>query len=226
MAQKRVEGFNFDSRKQLLDYDDVLRRQREIIYAQRNKILESENVHDMVKVIFEKVIDQTLQANIADSRKGTVDIPGFVKSLEMMGLQDDRAIHVEDLEGKSYEQIQQYAMDKIWADYENEIADVKGQFLPFEKTVVLRNMDRNWIEHIDRMDKLRSGIYLRSYAQNNPLQQYVQEGFDMFEEMNQRIDREIAFFLLKVRIRRVTTKKEDIVQKAKQAQQAKRGASV
>ena len=221
MAQKRVEGFNFDSRKQLLDYDDVLRRQREIIYAQRNKILESENVHDMVKVIFEKVIDQTLQANIADSRKGTVDIPGFVKSLEMMGLQDDRAIHVEDLEGKSYEQIQQYAMDKIWADYENEIADVKGQFLPFEKTVVLRNMDRNWIEHIDRMDKLRSGIYLRSYAQNNPLQQYVQEGFDMFEEMNQRIDREIAFFLLKVRIRRVTTKKEDIVQKAKQAQQAK-----
>ncbi|WP_305152882.1 preprotein translocase subunit SecA [uncultured Dubosiella sp.] len=226
MAQKRGEGFNFDSRKQLLDYDDVLRRQREIIYAQRNKILESENVHDMVKVIFEKVIDQTLQANIADSRKGTVDIPGFVKSLEMMGLQDDRAIHVEDLEGKSYEQIQQYAMDKIWADYENEIADVKGQFLPFEKTVVLRNMDRNWIEHIDRMDKLRSGIYLRSYAQNNPLQQYVQEGFDMFEEMNQRIDREIAFFLLKVRIRRVTTKKEDIVQKAKQAQQAKRGASV
>ncbi len=226
MAQKRVEGFNFDSRKQLLDYDDVLRRQREIIYAQRNKILESENVHDMVKVIFEKVIDQTLQANIADSRKGTVDIPGFVKSLEMMGLQDDRAIHVEDLEGKSYEQIQQYARDKIWADYENEIADVKGQFLPFEKTVVLRNMDRNWIEHIDRMDKLRSGIYLRSYAQNNPLQQYVQEGFDMFEEMNQRIDREIAFFLLKVRIRRVTTKKEDIVQKAKQAQQAKRGASV
>ncbi|EOS60349.1 preprotein translocase, SecA subunit [Firmicutes bacterium M10-2] len=222
MAQKRVEGFNFDSRKQLLDYDDVLRRQREIIYAQRNKILESENVHDMVKVIFEKVIDQTLQANISDSRKGTVDIPGYVKSLEMMGLQDERSIHASDLEGKSYDQIKEYSINKIWTDYENEIKDVQGQFLPFEKTVVLRNMDRNWIEHIDRMDKLRSGIYLRSYAQNNPLQQYVQEGFDMFEEMNQRIDREIAFFLLKVRIRRVTTKKEEIVKKAKEAQKAQK----
>ena len=74
--------------------------------------------------------------------------------------------------------------------------------MPFEKTVVLRNIDRNWINHIDMMDKLRSGIYLLSYAQNNHLQQYVQEGFDMFEEMNQRIDREITFFLLKVRIRK------------------------
>lgn len=90
----------------------------------------------------------------------------------------------------------------MWNSYEEEISLVKDHFLPFEKTVVLRNIDRNWIEHIDRMDKLRSGIYLRSYAQNNPLQQYVQEGFDMFEEMNQRIDREITFFLMKVRIRK------------------------
>ena len=96
-------------------------------------------------------------------------------------------------------------MNKIWNEYEAEIKDVKRQFLPFEKTVVLRNIDRNWINHIDMMDKLRSGIYLRSYAQNNPLQQYVQEGFDMFEEMNQRIDREITFFLLKVRIRKEHT---------------------
>ncbi len=222
MAQKRVEGFNFDTRKQLLDYDDVLRRQREIIYTQRNKILDSDNIHDMVKLIFEKVIEQTLQANLLDTKKGEIDIPGYVKSLEMMGLQDDRAIHAKDLEGMNYDQIKEYSMNKIWTDYENEIKDVKAQFLPFEKTVVLRNIDRNWIEHIDRMDKLRSRIYLRSYAQNNPLQQYVQEGFDMFEEMNRRIDREIAFFLLKVRIRRVVTKKEEVVQKAKQAQKEKR----
>ncbi|MFA1015107.1 preprotein translocase subunit SecA [Dubosiella newyorkensis] len=222
MAQKRVEGFNFDTRKQLLDYDDVLRRQREIIYTQRNKILDSDNIHDMVKLIFEKVIEQTLQANLLDTKKGEIDIPGYVKPLEMMGLQDDRAIHAKDLEGMNYDQIKEYSMNKIWTDYENEIKDVKAQFLPFEKTVVLRNIDRNWIEHIDRMDKLRSGIYLRSYAQNNPLQQYVQEGFDMFEEMNRRIDREIAFFLLKVRIRRVVTKKEEVVQKAKQAQKEKR----
>ena len=202
MAQKRVEGYNFDMRKQLLDYDDVLRRQREIIYAQRNRILESEEVHEMVHVIFEKTLDQTLQANILDEKKQTVDIPGLCKSLEMTGLTEDRAIHAQELEGLKYEEIKLHCLDRIWNDYEKEIEPVKMQFLPFEKTVVLRNIDRNWIEHIDRMDKLRSGIYLRSYAQNNPLQQYVQEGFDMFEDMNKRIDREIAFFLLKVRIRR------------------------
>ena len=100
------------------------------------------------------------------------------------------------------DEVKEYCVNKIWNEFQAEIKDVKRQFLPFEKTVVLRNIDRNWINHIDMMDKLRSGIYLRSYAQNNPLQQYVQEGFDMFEEMNQRIDREITFFLLKVRIRK------------------------
>ena len=202
MAQKRVEGFNFDSRKQLLDYDDVLRRQREIIYAQRNRILESEDVHDMVRVIFEKAVDQALQSNVSDNKRQGLDIPGLIKTLEMIGLQEERQIHTEDLDGKNYDEIRSYVNDRMWNSYEEEISLVKDHFLPFEKTVVLRNIDRNWIEHIDRMDKLRSGIYLRSYAQNNPLQQYVQEGFDMFEEMNQRIDREITFFLMKVRIRK------------------------
>ncbi|MBM6832069.1 preprotein translocase subunit SecA [Faecalicoccus acidiformans] len=204
MAQKRVEGFNFDTRKQLLDYDDVLRRQREIIYAQRNRILESEEVHEMVRTIFEKAIEQTLQANLLDSKKGEVDPAGVCKSFEVMGMQEEKQIKVGEIEGKSYQEIKNYAIDKIWGEYEKEIHPVKKQFLPFERTVVLRNIDRNWINHIDRMDKLRSGIYLRSYAQNNPLQQYVQEGFDMFEEMNRRIDREITFFLCKVRIRRET----------------------
>ncbi|MBB5185511.1 preprotein translocase subunit SecA [Faecalicoccus acidiformans] len=204
MAQKRVEGFNFDTRKQLLDYDDVLRRQREIIYAQRNRILESEEVHEMVRTIFEKAIEQTLQANLLDSKKGEVDPAGVCKSFEVMGMQEEKQIKVGEIEGKSYQEIKDYAIDKIWGEYEKEIHPMKKQFLPFERTVVLRNIDRNWINHIDRMDKLRSGIYLRSYAQNNPLQQYVQEGFDMFEEMNRRIDREITFFLCKVRIRRET----------------------
>lgn len=224
MAQKKVEGFNFDTRKNLLDYDDVLRRQREIIYDQRNKVLESENVHDMVKLIFEKVIDQALQANITESRKNEIDLPGLVKSLEILGLTGDRAIHVSDLEGKDYKQLQEYISTKVWNDYEHEIELAKAQFLPFEKNVVLRNIDRNWIEHIDRMDKLRSGIYLRSYAQNNPLQQYVQEGFDMFEDMNRRIDREIASYLLKVRIRQ--EKPQNKVEEARSAVEARKNGTV
>lgn len=220
MAQKKVEGFNFDTRKNLLDYDDVLRRQREIIYDQRNKVLESDNVHEMVKLIFEKVIEQALQANLNESRKNEVDLPGLVKSLEVLGVTGDRAIHVEELEGKNYDQLKDYIFNKVWGDYEHEIELAKDQFLPFEKTVVLRNIDRNWVEHIDRMDKLRSGIYLRSYAQNNPLQQYVQEGFDMFEDMNQRIDREIASYLLKVRIRQ--EKPQNKVEEARSAHEARK----
>ncbi len=214
MAQKRVEGYNFDMRKQLLDYDDVLRRQREIIYAQRNRILESQDVHEMVHNVFDQTIQQTIQANLTNDKKNPLDIPGVCKSLEMMGLTEEKRIHASELEGKDASQAKEYCLNKMWTEYENEISPVRAQFLPFEKTVVLRNIDRNWIAHIDRMDKLRGGIYLRSYAQNNPLQQYVQEGFDMFEEMNARISREITFFLLKVRIRKEP--KNPALEKAKE----------
>lgn len=158
----------------------------------------------MVHTIFDKAIEETLQANIVDAKKQTVDPVSLSKSFDIMGMQEEKQIKPDEIEGKSYKEIEDYAKNKIWGEYEKEIQPVKKQFLPFERTVVLRNIDRNWIAHIDRMDKLRSGIYLRSYAQNNPLQQYVQEGFDMFEEMNRRIDREITFFLCKVRIRRET----------------------
>lgn len=199
MAQKRVEGYNFDARKQLLDYDDVLRRQREIIYEERNKVLESQEVHEMVHTIFENTLNATVDANLTD--KKSVDCTSLEKSLEMMGLQDNRAVHASELENKKVDEVKAYLLDKVWKGYEDEIHLVKDQFYPFEKTVVLRNIDRNWIQHIDQMDKLRGGIYLRSYAQNNPLQQYVEEGFQMFDEMNVRINQEITFFLLKVRIR-------------------------
>ncbi len=200
MAQKRVEGYNFDGRKQLLDYDDVLRRQREIIYEERNKVLESDDVHEWVHNILENALNETVDSNLGD-KKG-VDCPSLVKSLEMIGLQDEKAIHVSEIENiKKVEDVKKYIVEKAWKGYEDEIRLVKDQFLPFEKTVVLRNIDRNWIQHIDQMDKLRGGIHLRSYAQNNPLQQYVEEGFQMFDEMNHRINREIAFFLLKVRIK-------------------------
>lgn len=199
MAQKRVEGYNFDARKQLLDYDDVLRRQREIIYEERNKVLESQEVHEMVHTIFENTLNATVDANLTD--KKSVDCTSLEKSLEMMGLQDNRAVHASELENKKVDEVKAYLLDKVWKGYEDEIHLVKDQFYPFEKTVVLRNIDRNWIQHIDQMDNLRGGIYLRSYAQNNPLQQYVEEGFQMFDEMNARINQEITFFLLKVRIR-------------------------
>ena len=200
MAQKKVEGANFDTRKNVLDYDDVLRRQREIIYEQRNKVLETEDITDMVKVIFEKVVEQSLQNNLSDTRKETVDLPGLVSSLEVLGLTGNRGFHVEELEGKDFNQLKEYIFNRVWKEFEDEIGPLKQQFLPYEKSVVLSTIDRNWVAHIDLMEKLRNGIGLRAYAQNNPLQQYVQEGFDMFEAMNQRIDYEVASNFLKIRL--------------------------
>ena len=121
----------------------------------------------------------------------------------MMGLTEEKRIHASELEGKDATQAKEYCLNKMWTEYENEISPVRAQFLPFEKTVVLRNIDRNWIAHIDRMDKLRGGIYLRSYAQNNPLQQYVEEGFALFEDMNAKINYEVTQRLLYLRITKV-----------------------
>lgn len=201
-AQKRVEGYNFDVRKQLLDYDDVLRKQREIMYEQRNYVLENDDVHSIVRDMCDRVVDSIVSANVDPSHhEDTVNAESVIQGLNMLGLEEG-VIQAEDLRGMNAQQAARLCADKIFAIYEEKIAPVKEQFLPFEKTIVLRNIDRNWIEHIDMMDKLRGGIHLRSYAQNNPLQAYVSEGYEMFEEMMQRIAREVVFFALKVEIKR------------------------
>lgn len=204
-AQKRVEGYNFDARKQLLEYDDVLRKQREIMYEQRNYTLEHEDVHDIVKGMFERVISDTVAANLDMNRhEDQINYAGICEGLSMMGMREENRIKPEEIQGKDRENVIAYCFDKVYNSYEKEIEPVHDQFLPFEKTAVLRIMDRNWIEHIDTMSKLRDGIHLRSYAQNNPLQAYVSEGYELFEEMTQRIAREIVVFLLRMRIVRKT----------------------
>ena len=204
-AQKRVEGYNFDARKQLLEYDDVLRKQREIMYEQRNYTLEHEDVHDIVKGMFERVISDTVAANLDVNRhEDQINYAGICEGLSMMGMREENRIKPEEIQGKDRENVIAYCFDKVYNSYEKESEPVHDQFLPFEKTAVLRIMDRNWIEHIDTMSKLRDGIHLRSYAQNNPLQAYVSEGYELFEELTQRIAREIVVFLLRMRIVRKT----------------------
>lgn len=201
-AQKRVEGYNFDVRKQLLDYDDVLRKQREIMYEQRNFVLENDDVHSIVRDMVDRVVNDIVSANVDHSHhEDKIQPDSVIQGLELVGVEEG-AIKPEELKNMESDQASKYCADRIFTIYEEKIEPVKEQFLPFEKTIVLRNMDRNWIEHIDMMDKLRNGIHLRSYAQNNPLQAYVSEGYDMFEEMMQRIAREVVFFALKVQVQR------------------------
>ncbi|WP_416324320.1 preprotein translocase subunit SecA [[Clostridium] innocuum] len=202
-AQKRVEGYNYDVRKQLLDYDDVLRKQREIMYEQRNFVLENEDVHGIVRDMIDRVIDSVVDANVDHTRHDeSVDYAGVLQGLELLGLEEKDNLKLEEIQGNEKNDVTTYCAEKIFTLYDDKIKDIRDEFKQFEKTIVLRNMDRNWIEHIDMMDKLRNGIHLRSYAQNNPLQAYIQEGYEMFEEMQARIAREVVFFALKVQVER------------------------
>lgn len=199
-AQRRVEGINFDIRKTLLDYDDVLRQQREIMYEQRNTVLESENVHDIIQGMFKKVISDTISSyRDFESKNQDVDYEGLLDALQKMNIVDDK-INVEQLKEISIEDLQDTLTNDAWAQYESKISEVEEQFVKVEKEMVLSMIDRTWIDHIDAMAKLREGIHLRSYAQEKPLQAYVNEGFEMFEEMLSKIAEDIVMFCVNVKI--------------------------
>ena len=197
-AQRRVEGNNFDMRKTLLDYDDVLRQQREVIYEQRNFILENEDVHSVVKEMFDRVIKNICEKHCNTSGKEPVMmVEELIEALNKMGFD---SLTKQDIEEKELAQVIEIVSNDAWNVYESKIEQVKAQILPIEKTMVLKVIDRAWVNHIDTMSKLREGIHLRSYAQSNPLQAYVTEGFELFEEMLGIISKEIVNFCLNVKI--------------------------
>ena len=199
VAQKQIEGANFDARKNLLDYDDVLRRQREIIYAQRNRILESDDTHEMVHGIVDNIIDEAVQASRGNLG---LDMNYLKDNIKAMGIPE--TLIPERTKGMPIRGFIKKLQKNVWEDYNNRLDEMatKQQFLDFEKEVVLRNLDHEWVEHIDKMTMLRQSINLRSYSQENPLQQYVQEGFWMFEDMNERIGMSIVNFLEKIQFKK------------------------
>ena len=197
-AQQRVEGQNFDIRKSLLQYDDVLRQQREVMYEQRDYVLNNEDVHTVVYEMFTRVHTR-LVARYSDPKSGKVDGAKLLDGLKVLGCPEDM-VTLAEIDGKNAKDVSALTLERDWKFYNDKIEDVKENYLPFEKTIVLKNMDRRWIDHIDSMDKLRSGIHLRSYAQSQPLQAYVEEGYAMFEEMMESIAREVVFFANRMNI--------------------------
>ena len=198
-AQRRVEGVNYDARKQLLQYDDVMRQQRETMYEQRNFILENDDVHTVIKDMFKRVISDTVGAYVDhESRNQDVDCDGLVKALNEMGFKD--LVKKEDIVGKPAEAIIDYVQDLAWNYYEKKVEPVKDKIRKIEKDVSLNMIDRAWSNHIDTMDKLRNGIGLRGYAAKNPLEAYVSEGYQLFEDMMSLISKEIVSFCMNVRV--------------------------
>ncbi|NLW15125.1 MAG: preprotein translocase subunit SecA [Erysipelothrix sp.] len=197
-AQKRVEGINFDIRKQLLDYDDVLRQQREIMYEQRDYILENDDVHTIIKDMMKRAIADVIASNRdMASKTGEIKIDDVISNLAMLGVE---GLEAEQLNGLSEEALNETLLTLTWDIYEDKVKGLDGQFARVEKEIALRSIDRAWIDHIDGMSKLREGIHLRSYAQDKPLQAYVEEGYIMFEDMLSAISQEILNFSMKVKI--------------------------
>ncbi|MFS0636619.1 preprotein translocase subunit SecA [Mesobacillus foraminis] len=201
-AQKRVEGNNFDARKQLLQYDDVLRQQREIIYKQRDEVLEAENLRDIV----ERMILSSVERNVSAFTPAGEDMDSW--NLEGLidyvngNLLNEGDLAQDDLRGKDREMIVDIIMDKVKQRYNEKEEQLSAeQMREFEKVIVLRSVDSKWMDHIDQMDHLRQGIHLRAYGQIDPLREYQQEGFAMFESMIESIESDVARYIMKAEIR-------------------------
>ena len=191
-AQKRVEGRNYDIRLQVLKYDEVMNKQREVIYGQRRQVLEGENMHDKVMQMRDTLITEAVDRHVGDEgNKDSWDIAGLAEYLEKLCI--DKGGTQKVYEGlperlkKDFVKGLCERADRIYALREQMWTEAKLDMREFERVALLGSVDRRWMDHIDAMTELRDGIGLRAYGQKNPLIEYEREGYDMFEEMSHLI---------------------------------------
>ncbi|MBO0427725.1 preprotein translocase subunit SecA [Vagococcus fluvialis] len=211
-AQKRVEGNNYDTRKNVLQYDDVMREQREVIYRQRNQVITSDEdlkpvLLGMVERTIERYVDSHTQGEKTNwNLEGLVDFVGAT-------ITHEDAISLSDFEGKTPAEMKSFILGKaneLYAEKES-ILDSPEQLLEFQKVVILRVVDTKWTDHIDAMDQLRESIGLRAYGQNNPLVDYQTEGYQMFNDMVGAIEYEVTRLFMKAEIRQ-NVQREQVAQ--------------
>lgn len=201
-SQKRVEGFNYDRRKALLDYDNVISKQREIVYERRNEILDKDSIRDRVLTIFKDYVVETVNDHFVPEDVLTHnDIVNICEIFNSNLLKSEKLVE-KDLENKSIDEVQNTIYDIVVKDYNEKLKDVPKEIQDdFEKAITLRVLDKNWMNQLDNMEQLKEGIGLRGYAQTNPLQAYALEGFQMFDNMLKETNREITTYLLKAEVR-------------------------
>ena len=203
-AQRKVEGRNFDVRKQLLEYDDVANDQRRVVYEQRNDVMSSEDISDLIQQVREDVVDSVISQHIPpQSMPEQWDIPGLEQQLESeLGLQIPVRDWLEE-DGMYEEKLRQRILDEHVRVYQ-EKEDVVGSdtMRRFEKQVFLQTLDTLWKEHLANMDHLRRGIHLRGYAQRNPKQEYKREAFNLFQTMLESIKFDVVRVISRVRVQR------------------------
>jgi preprotein translocase subunit SecA len=202
-AQKKVEGHNFDMRKQLLEYDDVANEQRKVIYEQRNELMETEDISEYVKYTREEVVDDIISQSITpQTLEEQWDIPQLEKDIESdFGLKLDVGNWLEEDDNLHEESLRKKILDSINAMIQSKEGRVGSENMRnFEKQIMLKVLDEQWKEHLANMDYLRQGIGLRGYAQKNPKQEYKREAFAMFSSLLESVKFEVISILAKVHV--------------------------
>jgi len=208
-AQKKVEGNNFDIRKQLLQYDDVMNNQREIIYNKRNEILDSESIHEQTLNLLEEHVSDIVNDHLIETTK--LDEKDYEEILEAANenLLKTNRIALSEINGKKPNEVIELISELVLKEYEEKLKEIPEEVKDeFEKAITLKVIDSHWMEHISIMSTLREGIGLRGYANENPLQAYTMEGYELFDNMLTRINKEVSLYLLKAEIRHNIERKE------------------
>ena len=204
-AQKRVEGNNYDSRKQVLQYDDVLRKQREIMYAERNEVLENEVVTDIIQDMIGDAVDKTMAfiTENLEAHSEKEETEEIIKSLNDKFLVQKPITESEYSDVMSDDEIRELVLHRINLELAEKRELLGDETMnSFEKYILLNAIDDRWTDHIDQMDQLRKGIFLRSYGQIDPLREYKTEGYQMFEDMIDDIQVEVVTNLMRIRVER------------------------
>ena len=208
-AQTKVEGNNFDIRKQLLNYDDVMNNKREIIYTKRNEILDNESIHDTVCAGYREYISEIVNSHLIETNK--LKESDYTEILEACNesLLKKYRLNLSEINGRGAEEVIDIIHTNVLKDYEEKLEDIPTEVRDeFEKAISLRVIDNHWMEHISTMSHLRDGIGLRGYANTSPLQAYTMEGYQLFDDMLAKINKDISIFLLKAEIRQNLERKE------------------
>jgi len=209
-AQKKVEGNNFDMRKSLLDYDNVMNEQREIVYARRNEILDQSDIHERTLTTFRQTIEDLIESHLEP--EGSLSEHDNHEIIEYVNTNlVKKALKQTDIETLKEDEVIDYIYEKVIDEYETKIKDIPKEITSeFEKAIALRVIDTSWVEHIGTMEHLREGISLRGYAQSNPLQAYTLEGFEIFDKLLENIDNKISVFLLKAEVTQNIERKQTV----------------
>jgi preprotein translocase subunit SecA len=206
-SQRKVEGYNFEIRKRLIDYDDVMNKQREVIYGRRDEVMEADDLKDIIQLMVEDFVDDTVEEAIDPSElpeNWPLDV--LAARLEAVFLFSFAGLPVDEIQDLTIADYKDFAREKAL-----EALRAREQFLAkelqgeahvreFEKFIMLQNIDEKWMDHLHELDSLKEGIHYRAYAQKNPLVEYKREAFDLFSDLNDRIDRDALYIFFHARV--------------------------